>query len=174
MATTTKSSTTTSESVVEEIKELNLEQKVTVKNIAGWVVGFSRKVDMFGDVVVPPNGSIRLSRNEIIAQVQSGNKLFAGTDGKGSHATLFIDDKLTREEVEFDTSETSQIIFSENVIKTLFNIKTQKKFEEEFVVAIKTRAEKYAAMSTIKKLSLNDYSKIRFAEKYTGYKLEVV
>lgn len=150
-----------------EVKELNLEQKVTVKNIAGWTVGFSRKLDMFGDVVIAPNGSIRLSRNEIIAQAQSGNKLFTGIDGKGNHATLIIDDEPTKEELEFD----SQIVYSEKSILDLFK-KAQSVFEKEFVNLIRTRAEKYAAMCTIKKNKINDYSKIRFVENYTGYRLE--
>ena len=57
-------------------------------------------------------------------------------------------------------------------MKRLFELKTQNTFENHFVNEIKTRAEKYAAMQTIKKSQLNDYAKIRFVEKYTGYKLE--
>ena len=74
-------------------KTLNLEEKVTVKNIAGWSVGFARLADMRGDVVIPAEGTVRLSRNEIIMQTQNGNRLFTGTDTRGSHATLFIEDK---------------------------------------------------------------------------------
>ena len=54
-----------------ETKELNLEQKVTVRSIAGWTTGFARRADGIGDITIAPNGSIRLSRNEIIPQTLS-------------------------------------------------------------------------------------------------------
>lgn len=163
---------TTKKTVAESVEELNLDAKVTVRNIAGWTVGFARIADGYGDVTITPNGSTRLSRNEIISQVQSGNRLFTGVDGKGSHATLIIEDKVTRIEVDFETESEEQVLFSDDKVKRLFELKTQNTFENHFVNEIKTRAEKYAAMQTIKKSQLNDYAKIRFVEKYTGYKLE--
>ena len=58
----------------EEEPQLNLEQQITVTNIAGWVVGFARLMGI-GDVNIPPRGSVRLTINEVISQVQNGNKL---------------------------------------------------------------------------------------------------
>ena len=156
--------------VIEET--LNLEQKVTVKSIAGWSVGFSR-IDGVGDIAIPPEGRIKLTRGEIIAQTQTDNKLFAGIDGMGSHATLYVDDEATRRELEFESSDgkRKQTILTEDVMKSLFNIKNQSSFQTQFAEAVQTRAEKYAAMQMIKKLGLNDYSKIVFAVKHTGYNL---
>lgn len=156
----------------EVIEEINLDQKVTVKNIAGWEVGFARIVDI-GDVLIMPEGSTRLSRNEIIAQVQNGNRLFVGIDGKGSHATLYIDDAITRKEIDFDSQDgkVKQIIFTDNVVSDLFKM-AQSDFEKVLPETIKTRAEKYAIIQTIKKLKLNDYNKIRFIENYTGFKVQ--
>lgn len=150
-------------------EELDLDKKVTVKNIAGWNVGFARRVDGYGDVTIAPNGSIKLSRNEIIAQIQNGNKLFSGIDGCGTHATLYIDDALTRKEVEFDTENTKQRVFPLADIDDLFKTKTQSAYEKKFSEIVYTRAEKYAIMEYMRKTSVNDYSKIRFAENYTGY-----
>lgn len=152
-------------------EELNLDTKVTVKNIAGWNVGFSRKADGYGDVNIAPGGSIRLSRNEIIAQVQNGNKLFAGTDGFGSHATLYIDDAPTRKELGFETEDSKQLVFCNIDMKDLFK-KGQKAFEIEFGKLIYTRAEKFAIMEAMRRDNVNDYSKIRFAENHTGYKFQ--
>ena len=155
-------------------KEINLDEKVTVKNLAGWEVSFSRKAEGIGDVLINPNGSYRLSRNEIIAQVQSGNRLFSGTDGLGSHATIFIDDAPTRKEVGFESEDgkTKQKIFSDKLVQKLFGYATQANFENAVQTFIITRAEKYAIIEAVKRLKLNDYSKIRFIEKYTGYKLD--
>lgn len=156
-------------------KELNLDEKVTVKNIAGWNVGFARIADGgVGDVNIAKGGAARLSRNEIIAQVQNGNKLFAGVDGKGSHATLIIEDMPTRVYLDFETEDgsTKQAVFSSALVEKLFKIGNQSNFETELKKAIATRAEKYALMEAIKVLRLNDFSKIRFCENYTGYKIQ--
>jgi len=156
--------------VINEIEQqLNLEQQVTVKNIAKWQAVFARLLTI-GDVTIPQDGSIRLSRNEIISQIQNNNSLFNGIDGKGSHATLIIKDKPTLEEVGFDP----EVQFSNSVVKNLFEINDNELFEIELKNKIVTRAEKYALMNAIVKLKINDYSKIRICEKYTGYKIDKI
>lgn len=152
-------------------EELNLETKVTVKSIADWTVGFARRADGYGDITISPKGSVRLSRNEIITQVQNGNKLFSGTDGLGSHATLIIEDIPTRIEVGFEGEGFQQKVFSDELVDKLFKIKSTEEFEMKFKESIRTRAEKYAVIDAIKRLKINDYSKIRFVENYTGYRL---
>lgn len=156
------------------VEEFNLDAKVTVKNIANWTVGFVRLTDGNGDISIAPNGQIRLTRNEIISQVQSGNKLLAGIDGMGSHATLFIDDTPTRVELDFDSEDgkKKQLCFNDELVSKVFSLKTQAAFEKSFVESFVTRAEKYAVIQSIKKLKINDHSKITFAEKYTGYSVE--
>jgi len=156
--------------VAQEVEQpLNLEKQVTVRSIAGWTTGFARMLTV-GDVTIPSRGSIRLSRNEIISQVHNNNNLFNGTDGYGSHATLIIDDSQTIDEVGFKAE--SQ--FSDKMVADLFNISNQNEFEDELKKKIVTRAEKYALMISIIKQQLNDFSKIRFCESYTGYKLDKV
>lgn len=152
-------------------EELDLDKKVIVRNIAGWNVGFARRVDGYGDVTIAPNGSIKLSRNEIIAQIQNGNKLFTGIDGYGAHATLYIDDAPTRIEVEFETATKPQDVFPHADLVKLFKV-SQSTFEKNFVEIVHTRAEKYAIMEHMRKNGVNEYSKIRFAEQHTGYKFQ--
>jgi hypothetical protein len=153
-------------------KTLNLDEKVSVKNIANWKVGFAR-IESIGDVTIQPNATMRLPRSEIIAQINSGNTLFTGIDGKGSHATLFIDDQPTRIEVDFDSEDGKSVqhCFSDDIVKRLFAF-NQVRFEDELPSYIRTRAEKYAIVDAIKRLHLNDYSKIRYIEKYTGYNVQ--
>lgn len=154
--------------VIEE--DLNLDAKVTVKNLAGWDVTFARLQDGHGDVVIVANGQQRLSRNEVIAQVNNNNKLFTGSDTVGSHATIYIDDDATRKWLGFEEDGKPQKIFTEKLVEDLFKM-SQAKYEKALPEFIRTRAEKYALIETIKKLKLNDYAKIVFASKYTGYKL---
>ena len=157
---------------IEQPEELNMDQKVTVRNLAGWTVGF-RRIETQGDVTIPKEGTVRLSRSEIIAQIQSGNRLFIGIDDRGSHATLYIEDEPTRLEVEFDSKEEkrTQLILNSDLVKKLFDYKTMKTFEDKLHEYVVTRAEKFAITQIIKKLKLNDHEKIRMIENYTGYKV---
>lgn len=156
----------------EDLEELNMEKKVTVRNIAGWPVGF-RRIETIGDVTVPKEGTVRLTRSEIIAQIQSGNRLFNGIDSRGSHATLYIEDEPTRLEVDFDSKEEKrkQVILDTDIVKKLFEYKTMKTFEDKLYEYVVTRAEKFAITQIVKKLKLNDHEKIRLIEEYTGYKV---
>lgn len=150
---------------------LNLDVKVNVRSIADWDTGFARRgSDGAGDVIIAPHGTVRLSRNEIFAQVQNNNVLFAGTDGRGSHATLFIEDAPTRRELNFESDDTKQLAFPNLKVKELFAIKSQSEFEKQFKDVIYTRAEKFAILNAMKEAKINDYSKIRFVEIYTGLK----
>lgn len=154
--------------VIEE--DLNLDVKVTIRNLAGWDVTFARLHDGIGDVVIVANGQQRLSRNEVIAQVNNNNKLFMGSDTIGSHATVYIDDKATRKLLGFEDDNRPQMVFTEQLVKKLFNM-NQAEYEKNLPIYIRTRAEKYALIETIKELRLNDYAKMVFASEYTGYKL---
>lgn len=153
--------------VIEE--DLNLDAKVTVKNLAGWDVTFARKHDGVGDIVIVANGQQRLSRNEVIAQVNNNNKLFAGSDAVGSHATVYIDDEATRKLLGFEENGRPQMVFTEKLVKDLFAL-SQDEYEDKLPIYIRTRAEKYALIETIKKLRLNDYAKMVFASEYAGFK----
>lgn len=156
---------------MEEYVPINLEQMVTVKNIAGWTVGFARLTGV-GDVSIPRFGSTRLSRLEIISQSQNGNKLFNGVEDqdRGDHATLIVQDKATLKELGFENAE----VFSDKVVKDLFAIQNDERFESALSDKIRTRAEKYAIMLSIIRQKLNDYNKIRIIEQYTGFKLDKV
>ncbi len=151
-------------------KDLNLDVKVTIRNLAGWDVTFARLHDGIGDVTIVANGHQRLSRNEVIAQVNNNNKLFVGSDTIGSHATVYIDDEPTRKLLGFEEEGRPQMVFTEQLVNDLFNI-SQSEYEDKLSTYIRTRAEKYALIETIKKLRLNDYAKMVFAAEYTGYKL---
>lgn len=145
------------------------EKKVTVRSIAGWTTGF-RRIETTGDVTIPPHGTVRLNASEVIAQVQNGNTLFNGTDAQGSHATLYIDDKATRVEAnyELDSKTSKQKFLSKEIVSKMFELKTQKAFEDNVMKNVATRAEKAFLMDTIKELKINDYEKIAFCIDYTG------
>lgn len=153
----------------EEIREeeLNLDKLVTLRSIANWTTGFARKTTQ-GDVSIAPKGLIRLTRNEVIAQAQTPNSLITGENGTGDHPTLIIEDEPTRHYLGFDNAK----VFSNDVVTELFKINNQEEFENAVKDAIVTRAEKHSVMTAVLELGLNDYSKIRFLENYTGYRMD--
>lgn len=151
-------------------EEIRLDKKVTVRSIAPWTTGTTRKTSV-GDITIPALGTVLLSREEIIAQGQNGNTLITGTDGVGSHATWYIEDDFTRNELSFDTDSKKQDFLSQDTIKKIFELKTQKSFEENIKKSVVTRAEKIYLLHTIKTLKLNDYTKNAFCEEYCGRRI---
>lgn len=146
---------------------VKLDEKVTVRSIAPWTTGATRKVTV-GDITIPAMGSVLLSREELIAQGQNGNTLLTGINGVGSHATWYIEDDFVREELSFDVGNNKQEFLTKDAIKKMFDLKTDKSFKENIEKKVVTRAEKFYLLHTIKTLKINDYSKIAFCEEYCG------
>lgn len=153
-----------------KVEEIRMDEKITVSSIAPWLTGFRRLLTV-GDVSVAPSGVIRLSREEVLAQGQSNNKLLTGVDGYGSHATLYIEDEWTRRELGFDSDEKKQTVLTKELVKTMFEKKTLPAFKRAVEENVVTRAEKFSLLSAIKALKINDYDKIAFCEEYCGAKL---
>lgn len=153
-----------------KVEEIRMEDKISLSSIAPWATGF-RRILTVGDVSIAPNGTIRLSREEVLAQGQSNNKLITGIDGMGSHATLYIEDEWTRKELGFDTEDAKQIIVDKKFVKEIFEKKTFSAFKKAVEENIVTRAEKFSLLSMIKVLKINEYDKVAFCEEYCGAKL---
>ena len=60
---------------------------------------------------------------------------------------------------------------SEDDVKRMFELKTQKSFEDNIKKYVITRAEKAYLLDCIKTLGFNDYQKISFCIEYTGMKM---
>lgn len=154
-------------------EEIRLDKKVAVRSIAPWTTGSARKTSA-GDVTIPSMGSVLLSREEIIAQGQNSNTLLTGIDGVGSHATWYIEDDYTRNELSFDIDDKKQEFLTQDKIKKIFELKTKKAFEDGIKKNVITRAEKFYLLHTIKTLKMNDYGKIAFCEEYCGRRISEI
>jgi hypothetical protein len=161
--------------------ELNMDKKVYVKNLRSWDVYFNRSQG--GTVKIADNGKLLLTRTEIEYQCYSNNKLFTGTDGLGSHATLLIEDKDTRLLVGFESDEftnesgekekgKAQIILSDDILKKIFAYKTFNTFKEKIEEYVVTESERKYIVENCLRLGLNDYSRIQFVEEHTGLKIK--
>ncbi len=142
-------------------------RRVKLTNLAPWYLTFSRK-NTLGDVVIPPNGSMLMEREEIISQCYAGNKMLLGTDGHGGHACLLIDDAEIRKMFDFpDTQEAA----TDELLQKLFEYKQQATFEKHIKEDIVEDFERHRIIDYIKRKGVNDYSKIRFVEQYTGIRV---
>lgn len=152
------------------MSEINLDKKVTIKNIAPWNVGFPNVNG--GDTTIAENGSTRIKVDEIVAQIQRNNKLF-GIDEYGSHATIYIEDEETRKYLEFDSEDgkRKQNIITTEKVKGWFELKTLSAFEKNIKANVVTRAEKQYLLTLIDELKLNEYDKISFCQTYCKFKL---
>lgn len=148
---------------------LSMDEKIQIRNLCNWAVSFKR-IDSIGDVLIPANTTMRISRGEVFSQAQSNNVLFTGTDGIGSHARIYIDDRNTRVELDFESEDgkRTQNIISDDKIKEIFAIKTKTGFEKAIKENIVTKAEMSVIVNAVKKLKLNEYDKVKFIEEYTG------
>lgn len=146
---------------VEETKPLSMEEKITLKNLANWMVGFN-KIESNGEVNIKAGGSIRVSRAEVISQFENGNKLLRG-EGDGTHATIYIDDKATRDYLDI----TSELI-DKNKVKKIFAINGLDDFRNEIYKTFTTPAEKVLLIKIIRECGFNDFNKIRECEALCG------
>lgn len=146
---------------VTETKPLSMEEKITLKNLANWMVGFN-KIESNGEVNINAGGSVRVSRAEVISQYENGNKLLSG-DGDGTHATIYIDDKATRDYLDI----TSELI-DKNKVKKIFAINGLDDFRNEIYKTFTTQAEKVLLIKLIRECGFNDFNKIRECETLCG------
>lgn len=153
--------------------EINLDKRVTVKNLCSWDLWF-RRIESQGEVKIPANGITRLTRAEIQAQVYDGNKFFVGVDGQGTRAKVYIDDKETRILVGFEEegSTKSQDVLDDKEMQRILDLKTEKAFKENLDKKVTMQSEKYAIIEYARKKKLKDHDKIKILEEHTGYKFD--
>ncbi|MBS4162197.1 hypothetical protein GWP49_34665, partial [Klebsiella pneumoniae] len=148
---------------------IDLDKKISIKNLCAWDLYF-KKLESHGDFRLPANGIRQITVGEVQSQVYDNVKMFIGTDGKGSHAKVYIDDKETRVHLGFEAEEkgSEQNVNTPERIKQILSYKTLKAFKENIENEIKPESEKAQLIEVAKKEKLNDYEKIKFIEEYTG------
>lgn len=147
-------------------------KRVMVHNLAPWQVSFPRKT-MNGDVVIPANGRMYLDEQEVMMQFYANNVLFIGTDGRGTHARIYIEDADIRKALNFDSQDgtTTQEIVTDELLKKIFAYKRQSDFEKAIKEHVVAHFEKFMLADFIQRNDVNDYKKIRFVEEYAGVKM---
>ena len=151
-----------------DLDNINLDERVTVRSLAGWTTSFNMITQAGGGIEFAPNGVQRVTRNELSAQVNQGNMLLTGIDGQGSHPTLYIEDEATRRYVGFEDDDRKQFVLTDDTIKEVYNLPYEQ-FKETLPHYVVTRAEKFKFVESIKRLNLDSYSKNQYAIEYSGF-----
>lgn len=133
---------------------------VLVNNLCGWPLYFNRATGQ-GSVEIPANatGFPLLSYDEVLAQIQLGNRMFIGTDGMGNHARIQIVDEAQRKALfgleEVETA--SPVVVSLETVKELLAIRGKQKFYDRLETMVKTDAEKKMLVELAYKAGAEDY-----------------
>lgn len=118
---------------------------VLVNNLCAWPLSFWRKAGQ-GDVEIPANAKNwpLLSFEEVQAQIQTGNRMFTGTDGMGNHARIqIVNDEQRKQLFGLESVETdAPALLNLDAVKALLNIRTKAKFNEQLKAMATTDAEK--------------------------------
>lgn len=132
---------------------------VLVNNLCSWPLSFRRLAGQ-GDIEIPGNARNYplLSFEEVMAQIQTGNVMFTGTDNMGNHARIQIIDEAKRKEL-FGLSEVETdppALLNEESVKELLAIRQKGKFNERLAEMVKTDAEKKMLVDLAFKVGAED------------------
>lgn len=165
--------TTTTVTPTTAAQEMNLNDLTTLRNLCSWDLHFSLSSEN-RDLQISPNGILdSLTRREVISLCRNGNIFFVGTDGKGAHARIYIEDAPLREFLHFDNGAEKQNILDDEKCNYILELKTHSAFEKNIKEAIVTAAEKEKIIAYARKVKLNDFDKINFLEEYTEKKFKI-
>ncbi len=166
-------------------------QRVEIENLMPWEVGFPARADHLmmtqggycvdgGKYIYLPEkdeyqykkGKFKITVEELIQQISSGNRGFVGTDGEGKHACFRIND-LELYKTVFDLPDAKElpVQLTQEAIENLFKITTAKKFSEELEKLVVTDSEKKAfAYFTVYHPKLKELPLVilKSVENYTG------
>jgi len=155
------------------MEKINMDSRSTIKNLCNWDVYFNL-INTVGDVMIKANATRELLNGEIVSQVNNNNVFFVGTDGLGSHARIYIENPELRQYIGFESNDgkKKQDIITDDKCEYIFNLKTQKAFEDNVNKSIVTEHEKDKIMEYARKNKINDFEKIYFLENYTNRKFK--
>lgn len=132
---------------------------VLVNNLCAWPLSFWRKAGQ-GDIEIPANARNYplLSFEEVLAQIQTGNRMFTGTDGMGNHARIqIVDDEQRKQLFGMESVETdAPTLLDLDAVKALLAIRTKAKFNEQLQAMVTTTAEKKMLVELAKQAGADD------------------
>ncbi len=132
---------------------------VPVNNLCAWPLSFWRQAGQ-GDIEIPANARNYplLSYEEVLAQIQTGNRMFTGTDGMGNHARIqIVDDEQRKKLFGMESVEAdAPTLLDLDAVKALLAIRSKAKFNEQLQAMVTTTAEKKMLVELAKQAGADD------------------
>jgi len=129
-----------------------------------------------GDLSIKANGYLDMLNRDIVSLRNNSNVFFVGTDSKGSHARIYIQNPDLRIYVGFDSEDgkIKQQVLTDEVCQKILDIKSQEQFEKEVQEKIVSYHEKVRIINYAKKVKLDSFEKITFIEAHSGKKFKEI
>lgn len=150
----------------------NMDSYSTLQNLADNDIYFS--LIQGGDIVIKAGSTRDLLNRDIVSLCNNSNVFFVGTDGRGSHARIYIKNPNLRVYVGFDSEDGTikQEVLSDVICQEILDTKNKKQFEKVVNEKIVSYHEKVRIINYARKVKLNDFDKIVFLEQYTEKKFK--
>ncbi len=150
---------------------LDLDKRSKVRNLCPWPITFVLP-NSGGEVRIEGHKTTTLNNGELVTMNDNNSVMLCGT-GNGNHARLYVDNPEFREYVGFDNAEskTKQFVLIPEECEKLCALKTDQAFKKNVEEKIVMEHEKAIFMDYCRTTHFNDYSKIKFLEEYTGFRM---
>lgn len=148
-------------------KTLDLSRRVILRNTTN-IDTYFRYALKDADAKVAKKGTLSISVEELIAQVDNANPDFVGYSRDGRHATFYIEDKDMRVYLGFETDcgKVKQEVIDEQRIIDMFETANLTTFVNQLKEKIITPGEKQTLRDIIASNKVNAHDKIELATAY--------
>ena len=149
---------------------LDMDKRSKVINLCPWAISFTLP-NSKAEVMLDAHKSTTINNGELVTLADNQDVMFYGTEN-GDHARVYVDNKEFREYVGFDNLETkkTQYILNDDEFHKLFDLKQEAAFERNVKDKVIMNHEKHNIVEYAKKTKVNDFTRIKFLEEYTGLK----
>lgn len=125
---------------------MELTDKVLIDNLCSWPLYF-RRLNGIGDIRIPAKvkGFAMLDVAEVQMQIQSGNRMFVGSDPlrPGDHARLYIQNEAQRKALfGLDEAADDVLVVNAESVRELLAIRKKEEFNARLAALVKNDAEK--------------------------------
>lgn len=150
-------------------------QSVKVRHMAPVVCILKKGPGKINEMIFGPYQTKAMAVQDVIA-IANTTKLFTGVDGKGTNASLYIEDADIRQYLGFDeVSENGTVIeqeiLSEEEITKILNLKNKKSFEKRIAEFANSISKTNLLKDMIVKTGYNDAQRIKYIEEHLGIEI---
>lgn len=149
---------------------LDFDKRSKIVNLCPWTISFALP-NSGGEILLEANKTTTVNNGELVALADNQNIMIWGTN-YGDHARVYVENPEYRTHVGFDDIESKkvQLVLTSEVCDKILELKTDSAFEKNVKEKVIMLHEKAIFIAHCRKVKVNDYTRIKFIETYTGEK----